>query len=66
MLRVSDVGSRNGTWVNGVRLATRDVTPLEDGAVLRVGRSLFVFREALKGEPTTCLESLRQRVTIGV
>src|SRR5512134_2330202 len=32
-LRVADVGSRNGTWVNGSRLSARDLVPLEDGAV---------------------------------
>ncbi len=48
-LRVADAGSRNGTWVNGSRLAPRDLTPLEDGAVLRLGRTLFVFREELQG-----------------
>src|SRR6185295_11805034 len=48
-LRVADVGSRNGTWVNGARLGARDLTPLEDGAVIRMGRTLFVFREELKG-----------------
>jgi len=48
-LRVADAGSRNGTWVNGARLAPRDLTPLDDGAVLRLGRTLFVFREELAG-----------------
>ncbi len=48
-LRVADTGSRNGTWVNGSRLAPRDLTPLTDGAVLRIGRTLFVFREELRG-----------------
>ncbi len=48
-LRVADTGSRNGTWVNGSRLAPKDLTPLDDGAVLRLGRTLFVFREALAG-----------------
>ena len=48
-LRVADLGSRNGTWVNGSRLSPRDLTPLEDGSVLRLGRTLFVFREALAG-----------------
>ncbi|APR86202.1 Response regulator of zinc sigma-54-dependent two-component system [Minicystis rosea] len=48
-LRVADVGSRNGTWVNGARLAPRDLVPLEDGAVVRLGRTLFVFREELSG-----------------
>jgi transcriptional regulator with GAF, ATPase, and Fis domain len=48
-LRVADAGSRNGTWVNGSRLAPRDLTPLDDGAVLRLGRTLFVFREELQG-----------------
>jgi MoxR-like ATPase len=48
-LRVADVGSRNGTWVNGSRLAPRDLTPLDDGAVLRLGRTIFVYREELQG-----------------
>jgi hypothetical protein len=48
-LRVADVGSRNGTWVNGQRLAPRDLTPLDDGAVLRLGRTIFVHREDLLG-----------------
>jgi hypothetical protein len=46
-LRVADAGSRNGTWVNGHKLAPRDLTPLDDGAVLRIGRTILVFREAL-------------------
>src|SRR6185369_5304496 len=46
---VADVGSRNGTWVNGARLAPRDLVPLDDGAVLRLGRTIFVFREELQG-----------------
>jgi transcriptional regulator with GAF, ATPase, and Fis domain len=48
-LRVADVGSRNGTWVNGARLAPRDLVPLDDGAVLRLGRTIFVHREELSG-----------------
>src|SRR4051794_7801854 len=48
-LRVADAGSRNGTWVNGARLGARDLTPLEDGAVLRIGRTIFVFRDELRG-----------------
>ena len=60
VLRVADVGSRNGTWVNGARLAPRDLTPLDDGGVLRLGRSLFVFREELQGsfEPAAPVNGL--------
>jgi MoxR-like ATPase len=59
-LRVADAGSRNGTWLNGVRLGPRDLTPLEDGGVLRIGRTLFVFREGLVGgfEPAPPLGAL--------
>jgi MoxR-like ATPase len=59
-LRVADAGSRNGTWVNGARLAPRDLTPLESGSVLRLGRTLFVFREELQGslEPAPPVGSL--------
>lgn len=49
VLRVSDAGSRNGTWVNGQRLPPRERTPLADGATLRMGRTLFVYREKLAG-----------------
>jgi transcriptional regulator with PAS, ATPase and Fis domain len=49
VLRVADVGSRNGTWVNGARLAPRDRVSLDDGAVLRLGRTIFVLREELQG-----------------
>jgi len=48
-LRVADGGSRNGTWVNGSRLAPDDRVPLDDGAVLRLGRTIFVAREHLPG-----------------
>jgi MoxR-like ATPase len=48
-LRVADAGSRNGTWVNGARLAPRDLTPLDPGSILRLGRTIFVYREELQG-----------------
>jgi len=48
-LRAADAGSRNGTWVNGARLTTGELVPLEDGAVLRLGRTLFVVRKQLLG-----------------
>jgi sigma-54 interacting transcriptional regulator/FHA domain-containing protein/regulatory Fis family protein len=48
-LRVADAGSRNGTFVNGARLAPRDLVPLDDGAVLRLGRTIFVARDELHG-----------------
>ncbi len=48
-LRVADAGSRNGTWVNGSRLAPRDLTPIEPGSVLRLGRTIFVYRDELQG-----------------
>ncbi len=58
--QVRDAGSRNGTWVNGSRLSPHDLTPLEDGAVLRIGRTLFVYRRELDGAliPGPSLEGL--------
>lgn len=49
VLRIADAGSRNGTWVNGARLGPRDLVTIEDGAVVRLGRTVFVFREELAG-----------------
>ncbi|HVG94050.1 MAG TPA: FHA domain-containing protein [Planctomycetota bacterium] len=40
---VEDLGSRNGTFVNGARVAQRQ--SLSDGAVLRVGETEIVFRQ---------------------
>lgn len=49
VLRVADAGSRNGTWVNGEGLRAHERTPLDDGATLRIGRTLFVYRDKLVG-----------------
>jgi hypothetical protein len=46
---LADAGSRNGTWVDGRRLAAGEPVPLRDGTVVRVGGVLFVYRERLYG-----------------
>jgi DNA-binding NtrC family response regulator len=48
-LRVADEASRNGTWINGARLTPHELVALDDGDVLRIGRTLFVYRPALSG-----------------
>ncbi|WP_437825966.1 FHA domain-containing protein [Sorangium sp. So ce1153] len=57
-LQVEDVGSRNGTWLDGHRLPPREPVPFEDGSVLRVGETLLVYRETYAGraapEPAIC------------
>ncbi len=45
-LRVADAGSHNGTWIDGLRLAAHEPVQLEDGAILRLGRSILIYREA--------------------
>jgi transcriptional regulator with GAF, ATPase, and Fis domain len=59
-LKVVDLGSRNGTWVNGHPIEAQQAIPLEDGDVLRLGRTLFVVRERLVGslEPAAPLGDL--------
>lgn len=42
--QIADLGSTNGTFMDGVPLTAK--TPLEDGAVLRVGRAVLVFHTA--------------------
>jgi len=49
VVRIEDVGSRNGTWVGGHRLPAKQKVPLEEGAVVRLGRTLLVFREGFAG-----------------
>lgn len=46
---IADAGSRNGTWIDGTRLAPGEKAVLGDGAVLRIGNTLLVFREAYDG-----------------
>ncbi len=43
---LSDLGSQNGTWVNGVRIAER--TRLKLGDQIRTGATLFVFGKSDK------------------
>ena len=38
---MEDVGSRNGTFVDGVRIRKRQI--LQDGSLVRVGSSMFRF-----------------------
>ncbi len=46
-----DIGSRNGTWIDGERVGPRERRGLADGAVLRVGRTLLVHRASFLGDP---------------
>jgi transcriptional regulator of acetoin/glycerol metabolism len=57
---LSDAGSRNGTWVNGKILPPDETVALEDGTVVRLGRSLLVYREGLIGarEPAGPVDEL--------
>lgn len=48
-MQIEDAGSRNGTFVDGERLAPDERRALHDGAVLRLGRSVFVLRSARSG-----------------
>ncbi|AUX44744.1 hypothetical protein SOCE26_062120 [Sorangium cellulosum] len=48
-LQVEDVGSRNGTFLNGARLRAGQRAGLDDGDVLRLGRTLLVYRDAFTG-----------------
>jgi len=59
-LRVEDLGSRNGTWLDGQRLSPGEPVEVADGAILRLGRTLFVIRQALIGplEPSPPLGAM--------
>lgn len=48
-LFVEDLRSRNGTWLDGVRLPPGERVPIADGALLRVGRTLLVYRDGFTG-----------------
>lgn len=48
-LEVVDVGSRNGTSLDGSRLQPHSPAPLSDGAILEVGNTVIVYRESFVG-----------------
>jgi transcriptional regulator of acetoin/glycerol metabolism len=50
VLRVQDAGSRNGTWIDGQPLPAKQNVPVADGAVLRIGKTLLVYRDSLEGD----------------
>lgn len=45
---IRDLGSRNGTWVDGAQIASQ---PLTDGAVIRIGTAELAFRIARPAAP---------------
>lgn len=48
-LELTDAGSRNGTWVDAARIAAGEVARIADGATIRIGRTLLVYRERFSG-----------------
>lgn len=47
---IEDAGSRNGTWINGYRIMPGQKPALKDGDLIRVGRTLLVFRAGYAGK----------------
>ncbi|MCA9597701.1 MAG: sigma 54-interacting transcriptional regulator [Myxococcales bacterium] len=47
---ITDARARNGSWLDGIRLQPNVRAPLRDGSVIRLGRTLLVFRERYRGE----------------
>ena len=64
---VVDLGSSNGTEVNGIRLAARVPRALNDGDVVKIGRFELGFRTAMPGEraPGVSPESATVAFTAG-
>lgn len=48
-LVIEDTQSRNGTWVDSKRLAPGERHKLDDGAIVRLGKTLFVVRMSYAG-----------------
>src|SRR5215213_4524876 len=53
---VRDLGSTNGTWVDGVRVPAGAHRRLRHGAVMMMGGQVFVFRWVTEGELTAMRE----------
>lgn len=58
--KVEDLKSRNGTFVNGHAIAPDEPVEMPEGAVVRIGCSLFVFRSSFTGsfQPDVALGDL--------
>lgn len=54
-LHVEDVGSKNGLYLNGHRLPAHAPTVIRDGAILRFGKTVVVYREHFLGPLTPAL-----------
>ena len=67
-LLVEDLDSSNYTWIDGGRLAPHTPVVLVDGAILRVGGSLLVYREVFAGplQPQPLLGGLAGPWTLGL
>ncbi len=63
VLQVEDLGSRHGTYLDGVRLPANQPTRVSDGATLRLGNTLMVYREHLK--PGTSADPLAPDPRLG-
>lgn len=48
-LHIEDIDSKNGVYLNGVGIDVGAPVELKDGAVLRLGRTLLVYRENFSG-----------------
>src|SRR6266849_5645147 len=55
---VEDAGSKNGTWLDGRRVTS---ATLPDGALLELGHSFLLFREALPADGPELLEARELR-----
>ena len=47
---IEDVASRHGTWVDGERLRPGQQKELGDGAVIRIGNTVLVYRKMFHGQ----------------
>jgi MoxR-like ATPase len=50
-LHLRDHGSQNGTFIDGIKLVANEPTPVDDGSIIRIGQTIFVYREAFNGPP---------------
>ena len=50
VFRLIDVGSTNGTYLNGLRLTTNEAIAISEGDEITLGGTVYVFRQAVGGE----------------
>jgi pSer/pThr/pTyr-binding forkhead associated (FHA) protein len=56
--RLIDLGSTNGTFLNGLRLTTNEAIMISEGDEITLGGTVYVFRQSLEAQAEPASETI--------